>query len=108
MIKHTLVLSTVLFACDANAGCLIDAPEIGDIGPSSEIVCRELERRFPGSILTVEGRSIHSAQEVSVQASVNSEPVALTYSLDGFAWHPSDRSADVADKDRVADGRSMR
>ena len=60
MIKHTLVLSTLLFAFDTNAGCVIDAPEIGDIGPSSELVCRELESRVPGSILVVESRNVHS------------------------------------------------
>lgn len=75
MMKHTLALSTLLVAFDAGAGCLVDAPEIGDIGPSSELVCQQLERRFPGSTLAVEGRGIHSPETVTVQASVNSEPV---------------------------------
>ena len=107
MLKHTLVLSTVLIAFDANAGCMLDAPEIGDIGPSSELVCQELEQRFPGSTLAVDGRTIQSPDQVSVQASVNSEPVTLRYSLDGFAWRPAP-GGDDTDKHMVADGLSMR
>lgn len=107
MLKHTLVLSTVLFAFDANASCMLDEPEIGDIGPSSELVCRELEKLFPGSTLAVDGRTIYSPDKVTVQVSVNREPVTLTYGLDGYVWRPAEDCGDT-DKLMGADGLSMR
>lgn len=108
MIKHTLVLSTLLFAFDTNAGCVIDAPEIGDLGPSSELVCRELERRVPGSILAVEGRNIHSPEKVSVLVLVNGEPVTLRYELVGAAWRTAEGDAGYTEKNMAPDGLSMR
>lgn len=108
MVKHTLVLGTLLFAFDANASCIIDAPEVGDIGPSSELVCRELENRFPASILVVESRNIHSPEKVSVQASVNGEPVTLRYELVGFAWGPTEGGPGNAGDDLVPNGLSLR
>lgn len=107
MVKHTLVLSTLLFAFDANASCTIDAPEVGDIGPSSELVCHELESRFPASTLAVESRNIHSPEKVSVRASVNGEPVTLGYELAGFAWSPTE-GGPGADNDLGPNGLSLR
>ena len=108
MHKHTLVISTVLFAFDANAGCMIDAPEIGDIGPSSELVCRDLEARFPNSILAVRDRHILTPEEVGVQASVDGQVVTLRYELSGFAWRTAEDDAGHAHKDLAAEGLSMR
>ena len=58
------------------------------IGPSSELVCGDLERQYPGATLTVENRSIHSPTEVSVVAAVDGTPMSIRYSLSGFRWRP--------------------
>lgn len=67
--------------------CTPDAPEMGDIGPSSELVCRSLERRFPDGKTVVENRRILSPDSVAVQVSIDGEPVVLTYELIGFRWN---------------------
>jgi hypothetical protein len=84
--KKMLILSMLPVAVGAQATCLTDGPEIGDIGPGSEVVCGQLEDRFAGADLAVEGRSIHSPTEVSVAASVDGKPVSLRYELSGFTW----------------------
>jgi hypothetical protein len=81
-----LILAMVPVALGANATCVTDPPEIGDIGPGSGLVCRELTQRFPGTALAVEGRSIHSPTEVRVTASVDGRPILLAYRLTGFTW----------------------
>ena len=86
MIKPTLTLAILPLAFAAHATCLNDPPEIGDIGPSSQIVCTELARMFPGAALKVVGRSIHSPTEVAVAASVNGRPIALRYKLSRYTW----------------------
>ena len=86
-IKQMLILSMLPVAVSAQAACVTDAPEIGDIGPSSEVVCDQLEGRFAGAVLAVEGRSIHSPTEVSVHTSVDGTPVRMRYELTGYTWH---------------------
>ena len=84
--NRTLILTLLPVALSANAACLTDPPEIGDIGPGSELVCQELTQRFPGATLAVEGRSIHSPTDVKVSASVDGRPILLAYRLAGFTW----------------------
>lgn len=48
MIKQTLILAMLPVAVSAGAACMTDPPEMGDIGPGSEVVCDGLEREFPG------------------------------------------------------------
>jgi hypothetical protein len=86
MMKQLPALAILPLAFAAHAACAPDPPEIGDIGPSSELVCSALERQFPGAALTVLGRSIHSPTEVSVAASVDGRPVALRYKLSRYTW----------------------
>lgn len=81
-----LILTLLPAALGAHAACLPDAPEIGDIGPNSSGVCRALEKRFPGVLLTVDDRSVHSPTAVTVSASVDGNPVRLDYRLIGFEW----------------------
>jgi hypothetical protein len=90
----TLALLPITVAASAN--CVTDAPEIGDIGPSSALVCTALESRHPGTALTVEGRAIHSPTEVSVMASVDGRPVSLNYELSGYTWRLDQAAARVA------------
>jgi hypothetical protein len=86
MMKQLPALAILFLTFAAHAACVPDPPEIGDIGPSSELVCSALERQFPGAALTVLGRSIHSPTEVSVAASVNGKPIALRYKLSRYTW----------------------
>ena len=70
-----------------SALCTPDAAEMGDIGPSSELVCRALERHFPKIETAVENRTILSPDSVAVQVSIDGEPMVLTYQLAGFSWN---------------------
>ncbi len=97
--NRILILSIFPLALGASASCVTDPPEMGDIGPGSELVCQELTRRFPGAALAVEGRSIHSPTKVSVTASVDGRPILLDYILTGLNWDANEtgsRSADTA------------
>jgi hypothetical protein len=91
-----LILTLLPIAIGANANCVTDAPEIGDIGPGSDLVCNALESRFPGAALAVEGRAIHSPTEVTVTASVDGDPVSLRYELTGYTWRLDGSDARVA------------
>jgi len=86
MIRQTLLFAALPAAFAASADCITDPPEIGDLGPSSELVCAELERRFPGAVSAVEDRTIVAADAVAVQVSVNGHTVILDYGLTGFDW----------------------
>jgi hypothetical protein len=96
MIKQTLILSLLPVAVGAHARCASDPPEIGDIGPSSELVCAALEHQFPDASLKVVGRSIHSPTEVSVAASVDGRPIAVRYELSGYTWRLDRHGARIA------------
>ncbi|MCF7992398.1 MAG: hypothetical protein K9M02_18315 [Thiohalocapsa sp.] len=89
-LKYSVTLvfvSAVLpFPPAALAACATDPPEFGDIGPSSELVCADLQQRFDGVHLAVEDRSIHSPTSVSVQTSVDGDPVLMRYELVGHRW----------------------
>lgn len=84
--NRILIFALLPVTLGANANCLTDGPEIGDVGPDSELVCNELVRQFPGATMAVENRFIHSPTEVTVTASVNGEPISLEYTLAGFTW----------------------
>jgi hypothetical protein len=86
MIRHVLILAILPVAFGAQAACVLDAAEMGDIGPDSAIVCGELERLYPGATLAVENRTIHSPTEVSVVAAVDGAPISLRYHLSGYRW----------------------
>jgi len=75
-----------LLPAASRATCTGDAPEMGDIGPASELVCADLERRFAGATLAVEDRWIHSPTAVSVQTTVDGAPVPMRYELIGHRW----------------------
>ena len=85
-IKQMLILSMLPVAVSAQATCVPDGPKIGDIGPSSKVVCGQLERRFSGTKLAVDGRAIHLPTQVSVRASVDGTPVRMGYELTGYTW----------------------
>jgi hypothetical protein len=86
MIKPVIVLATLFASPYVSAACSADQPELGDIGPSAELVCQALSRRFPEAKLAVENRLIHSPTAVTVEASVNGKPISMSYVLAGYAW----------------------
>ena len=91
-----LTLTLLPITVTASANCVPDAPEIGDIGPSSELVCKALESRYPGAAIAVEDRAMHSPTEVSVMASVDGQPISLNYALSGCTWRLDQSAARVA------------
>ncbi len=107
MIKPTLTLALLPLAFATQAACLTDPPEMGDIGPSSNLVCAELERQFPGAALAVTGRAIHSPTAVSVGVSVDSQPMELRYDLSGYRWRLDQAGAGVADVPALKAGVAM-
>ena len=98
MTKLPLIACLSFATFEGLAMCTPDPPEIGDIGPVSELVCRDLEKRFPGSIMAVENRTIRSPERVEILVSVDGESMVLGYALDGFVWKP------VPLKDRSEEG----
>jgi len=103
-----LVLSLLPIAASVQASCITDSPEIGDIGPGPELVCRQLERRFASADLAVLDRSIRSPTDVTVLVSVNGTPVPIHYELIGYTWRPSSSEQGTADAPRPQAGLSMR
>lgn len=86
MMKHLISASPFLLSTGAFAVCTPDAPEIGDIGPSSGLVCQELERRFPDALSMVEDRVIRAPEAVAIQVSVDGRTMILDYRLAEFEW----------------------
>jgi hypothetical protein len=107
MIKPTLTLAILPVAFATHAACLMDQPEMGDIGPSSQLVCTELERLFPGAALAVEGRAIHSPTVVSLYTSVNGKPLELRYDLSGYRWRLDRTGVGVGDVPALGDDVAM-
>lgn len=107
-IQRMLILSLLLAAVGAQAACLTDAPEIGDIGPGSDLVCDQLRDQFPGAALAIENRVIHSPTGVSVLASVNGAPIELRYDLTGYVWQLTKTDTGMADHVAPEQGLSMR
>jgi hypothetical protein len=93
--EDTIMTKLPLIAClsfatfEGLAMCTPDPPEIGDIGPVSELVCRDLEKRFPDWITAVENRTIRSPERVEILVSVDGKSMVLGYELEGFVWEPA-------------------
>ena len=107
MIKPTLTLALLPVAFATQAACLTDPPEMGDIGPSSQLVCAELERQFPGAALAVTGRAVHSPTAMSVDVSVGGRPMELRYDLSGYRWRLDGSAAGSADVAALKPGVAM-
>lgn len=103
------LLSALLLATfGAHANCSTDAPEIGDIGPDSIVVCNQLQERFPAAALAVGNRLIHSPTQVSVLASIDGRPIRLRYDLARFVWQLNDAESSLIDAAEARRGLSMR
>jgi hypothetical protein len=103
-----LALSLLPIAASVQASCLPDSPELGDIGPGSELVCRQLEDRFASAELTVLDRTIRSPTEVTVVASVNGTPLQIRYEFIGYSWQPMNLEQGIAAGPQPRAGLSMR
>ncbi len=79
---RTILISLSLTVSSASYGaCQLDSPEIGDIGPGSELVCNMLESRVPNSDIAILDRKIHSPNTVSVIVMMDGKPETLEYKL---------------------------
>jgi hypothetical protein len=107
-VRNMLILSLLPIAASVQATCVTDSPEIGDIGPGSELVCRQLEDRFTSDALMVLDRTIRSPTEVTVLVSVNGAPVEMQYELIGYTWQATGTELGIADAPRAQAGLSMR
>lgn len=96
MMKQPLIACLSFVTFEGLAICTPDPPEIGDIGPISELVCRDLEKRYPDSILVVENRAIRSPERVEILVSIDGQPSVLGYELAGFVWKPTSSEEGVA------------
>jgi hypothetical protein len=106
--RNMLVLSLLPIAASVQATCVTDSPEIGDIGPGSELVCRQLEDRFASADLAVLDRTIRSPTDVTVLVSVDGTPVPMHYELIGYTWRVNGTEQGIADGLRPEAGLSMR
>lgn len=97
MINKQFIFALLPLSLTANATCLMDSPEIGDIGPGSELVCNEFALRYPDAELAVVGRAIHSPTEVSVFGLVDGGEVSFVYRLSGFNWRLEETGEGTAD-----------
>lgn len=86
MIKTILFTLTLAVIPGAHAACLQDSPEIGDIGPSSQLVCDLLEARFTQSDIAILDRKMHSRDTVAVIVAMNGQLQSLEYNLHGADW----------------------
>jgi hypothetical protein len=107
-IWNMLILSLLPITAGAQVTCITDAPEIGDIGPGSELVCRQLEGRFATADLAVLDRTIRSPTDVAVVVSVDGTPVRMHYELIGYTWRLNTAEQGAADAPRPQAGLSMR
>jgi hypothetical protein len=89
MTKLPLIACLSFATFEGLAMCIPDPPELGDIGPDAELVCRDLEQRFPESIKAVENRTIRSPEKVEILVSVDGNSMVLGYELAGFVWKPA-------------------
>jgi len=86
MLKTILLPLTLSFSSVTYGSCLLDSPEIGDIGPGSQLVCQLLESRFPQLDIAILDRKIHSYDTVSVIVEVNDQHETMEYKLKGADW----------------------
>jgi len=105
---NMLVLSLLPIAASVQANCVTDSPELGDIGPGSELVCRQLEGRFATGDLAVLDRTIRSPTDVTVVVSVDGTPVQMHYELIGYTWQLNGTEHSIADGLRPRAGLSLR
>jgi hypothetical protein len=86
MLKTMLLPLTLTASSLSYAACLPDSPEIGDSGPSSEMVCEMLETKHPGNQFEIIDRVIRAQDSVKVIVMVGDKPASMEYKLVGADW----------------------
>ena len=88
MFKKILLPITLIFAPQAHSACQPDAAQIGDIGPSSQIVCQLLESQFPQSESSIVDRKIITENAISINVVIDGKAQLLSFNLKGANWKP--------------------
>jgi len=83
---RSILFTVLLSSSAAHAACLPDSPELGDIGPDSQLVCMMLESHSPNSKISVIDRKIQSHKRMSVIVDVDGRTESLNYTLIGADW----------------------
>jgi hypothetical protein len=95
MLKTILLPLSLTFSSVSFAACLSDSPEMGDIGPDTQLVCTRLEAQYPQSDIAVVDRKIYSSSSVSLIVTVDGQTKSLEYELIGADWELTE--PDLAD-----------
>ena len=90
-----IAMSASVLLSSANAACLVDQPEIGDIGPASELVCESISNVSTNADIRIVDREIHSPDHVTVRVEHDGKMIGLDYQFAGFQWRYS-AGTDVA------------
>lgn len=81
LLSLALSLSTVV-----NGSCLPDPPELGDIGPDSNVVCQLLESWLPESNIAILDRNFPAYDTVSITVEVDGRHETIEYKLERADW----------------------
>ena len=91
MFKYMLLPIILTMSSASYSACQLDSPEIGDIGPGSELVCDMLETRSQNSSITILDRMPKSNRAVSILVDVDGQKQSLNYRLVGANWRLADQ-----------------
>jgi hypothetical protein len=86
MMKYALSLALLLTTASTHAACIGDSLEIGDIGPSADLLCSSLDTKHPGYTVEITQRHVQSGERVSIDYSVNKKQHRVDYQLVGANW----------------------
>lgn len=89
MFKTTILTLGILITFNSYADCLQDTLEIGDTGPSSQLVCNALVTIYPDKDIVITGREISSQNNVTILLTIEGQEGSLKYRLVGADWMPS-------------------
>ncbi|MCU7812662.1 MAG: hypothetical protein KZQ77_15755 [Candidatus Thiodiazotropha sp. (ex Notomyrtea botanica)] len=86
MTKSTICLVALIASTGTNAACIGGSIEIGDIGPSAELVCYSLDSLHPNHSIKITNRHIKSDDHVLIDYTVLQQKNRVDYRLVGFEW----------------------
>jgi hypothetical protein len=86
MMKCAFSLALLLTTTGAYAACNGDSLEIGDIGPSTDLLCSSLDTKHAGQTVEVTQRHVQSGERVSIEYSVDRKSHRVDYRLVGADW----------------------
>ncbi|MCU7852725.1 MAG: hypothetical protein KZQ80_10975 [Candidatus Thiodiazotropha sp. (ex Monitilora ramsayi)] len=86
MTKSTICLVALLASTNANAACIGGTLEIGDIGPSAELICHSLDSQHPNHSIEITNRHIESGDHVAIDYTALQQKNRVNYRLVGLEW----------------------